>query len=204
MTEAEVSILINGCFGGFGISREGIRWLYDNHRQLAMFDGVDDIDKWSYYDHMDELRVCPELIRAIEEGVDDINFSDDHADLKVTTMPRVYYENDFYEIDEYGGAERLILNINAHELLVRQELYNLAAAAAVKKAEEETTVISCLQHILYGDHDQDMDALEVLRLLVPPSADCTMSKLAQNVQYLPGFGMAFKEGEDEFNQMKHG
>ena len=191
----EVSILINGCYGGFGISREGIRWLYDNHRELAMFDDVDDIEKWSYYNHKDEIRVCPELIRAIEEGVDDINFNGCGAALDVETMPKVYYENDFYDIEEYDGSETLHLNHDAYEL-------SLADAAAVKKTEEEATVISCIQHILYGDHD--MNALELMRLLIPPSADSTVSKCAENVQFLPAIGVAFKEGEEEFNQMKHG
>jgi hypothetical protein len=191
MTEVSI-LLLNRGYNGLCISREGMRWLYDNHRELAMFDGLDDFDKWSYcdyYDHLDELRVCPELIRAHEEGVDDIKFINDwgmYVNVRVETMPKVYYENDFYEIlcRRQSGAEYLCLNHEKREL-------SLAAA-----------VIPCIQHILYGEHD--MDALEMLRLLVPPSADCTMSKLAQNVQYLPGLGVAFKEGEDEFNQMKHG
>ena len=192
---AEVSIITNGCYGGFHVSKEGICWLYKNHPELPMFDTVDDINEWSLYNHIEELRVCPELIRAIEAGVDNINFG---ANLCIETMPKVYYENGFYEIEEYDGLESLSLNIHAAELLVRNELFELSAT---KNTEEGTTVISCLQHIIYADHGGN--TLELLRLLIPPSADCTISKLAENVQYLPGIGKLFKEGEEEFNKMKH-
>lgn len=83
-----MKVIINACFGGFGVSDEWAERLGDV---------ADDID---------ELRYNAELIEAIENGED----VDGHcSNLKVFEIPADCTD---YEINEYDGLESIICVID--------------------------------------------------------------------------------------------
>ena len=81
-----MKMIINRCFGGFGICQEIIDKL--------------GLDAYSYDD--DIIRGNPQLIAMIEAGED---ISDDCAELKVVEIPD---ESTDYYVDEYDGLETVI------------------------------------------------------------------------------------------------
>lgn len=87
-------IVINSCYGGFGISEFAKQEL--EKRNV----------KFNTWDSERELRESPHLINLIEEyGADKI--SGIHADLKIIEIPD---KDDLpeYEIDEYDGMEQIL------------------------------------------------------------------------------------------------
>ena len=86
-----MKVLINKCFGGFGLSKEAI------HRLNKLGFTIDDI--WDI-DHDDKLRADPKLIAVIEElGL--TNSSGDFALLKIVTIP----DDIEFIIENYDGVE---------------------------------------------------------------------------------------------------
>lgn len=83
-----MKIVINGCYGGFGLSKKALGIL-----------GVE--DEYEYYD--DAKRTDTELIKVVEElGKEaDRNFSQ----LTVVEIPD---EATDFEIEEYDGSESVI------------------------------------------------------------------------------------------------
>lgn len=79
-----MKIILNKCFGGFGVSDEALKRL-----------GLTDLSE-------ENLRTSPELISAIESG-EDVN--DDYSELTVINIPDT--ATDHY-VDEYDGLETLI------------------------------------------------------------------------------------------------
>lgn len=79
-----MKIILNKCFGGFGVSDEAMERL-----------GLTELDE-------ENLRTNPELISAIESGE---NVNDDYSDLTVINIPDT--ATDHY-VDEYDGLETLI------------------------------------------------------------------------------------------------
>jgi len=84
-----VKIVINTCYGGFGLSKKaykklGLKW-----------------DGYGYaYDRWDE-RTKPELIKVVEELGSEAN--GEHADLKIVVIP----EDVDWILEEHGGIERI-------------------------------------------------------------------------------------------------
>ena len=87
--ETNVKIVINTCYGGFGLSEKaykklGLKW-----------------DGYGYaYDGWDE-RTNPELIKVVEELGSEAN--GEHADLKVVMIP----DDVDWTFEEHGGIERI-------------------------------------------------------------------------------------------------
>ena len=79
-----MKIIINKCFGGFGVNEEIEEKL-----------GLTEMDE-------EEIRYNPELIALIESGED---VSDEFANLKVVELPDNCTD---YYIDEYDGNESII------------------------------------------------------------------------------------------------
>lgn len=85
-----MKMIINDCFGGFGIRQEILEKF-----KLTMYPEGDDI-----------VRTNPQLIKMIEAGED---ISDDYASLKVVEIPD---ESTDYFLDEYDGLESIIYVLN--------------------------------------------------------------------------------------------
>ena len=83
-----MKMIINVCFGGFGIRDEVMERL-----------GLTSQDS-------EETRTNPNLIALIESGED---VSDEFAELKVVTLPDDCTD---YYIDEYDGNESIIYVVN--------------------------------------------------------------------------------------------
>jgi len=92
--------VVNGCFGGFGVSEQGAEWL------LANGAGTDKVSVTktvhggyaSTYVNVDLLRHDPLLVRMVETLGEKAN--GDHAKLYVREI-----EQPLYRIDEYDGSE---------------------------------------------------------------------------------------------------
>lgn len=84
-------VVINSCYGGFGLSDEA----EDLYRRYSKQDDIDHV----YF--KDASRADPTLIRVIEEiGCDAASKS--HSKLKIITVPD---DVEFWKIMEYDGME---------------------------------------------------------------------------------------------------
>ena len=83
-----MKIILNKCYGGFGISNEALH--------LA---GITDADEWEY----DDLRINPEVIKAVETLGKDAN--DRYSNLVVIEIPDTATD---WEVEEYDGYETMI------------------------------------------------------------------------------------------------
>lgn len=82
-----MKIVINTCFGGFGLSEEAY-----SHMEL----------KWDEYGHGDSLeRTDPKLVECVETLGDKANGR--HASLKVVDIP----DDVEYYIHDYDGVEHI-------------------------------------------------------------------------------------------------
>jgi len=79
-----MKMIINDCYGGFGVRQEVLD-------ELELNDFSEE-----------ELRTAARLIEEIENGKD---VSDDYAELKVVEIPD---ESTDYYLDEYDGLESVI------------------------------------------------------------------------------------------------
>ena len=87
-----MKIILNKCYGGFGISEEAL--------QQA---GITDVDEWED----DDLRINPEVIKAVETLGEDAN--DEYSNLVVVEISD---EATDWEVDEYDGYETMIYVVN--------------------------------------------------------------------------------------------
>ena len=89
-----MKIVLNKCYGGFGISNEfGVDVLGLKLEDTGYFKYLSGIKD-------EEIRVDPRVIKAIEEGQ---NIDGPHAHLEVVEIP----DGAHYVIDEYDGIETL-------------------------------------------------------------------------------------------------
>ena len=87
-----MKIILNKCYGGFGISDEALRMA-----------GITDADEWEY----DDLRINPEVIKAVETLGEDAN--DEYSNLVVVEISDAATD---WEVDEYDGYETMVYVIN--------------------------------------------------------------------------------------------
>jgi hypothetical protein len=84
-----MKIVINGCYGGFGLSEEAL----EEYKQKA---NITDPD--FYYWDID--RTCPILVEMVERMMDD-PIDTPYSNLKVVEIP----DDVEWQIEEYDGAE---------------------------------------------------------------------------------------------------
>jgi len=107
-----MEIILNKCFGGYGISAEAIKLCRDAGATWAQWpnsflpgekyeEGSDEICDRPYvpYEARDSSRTCPILIKLVKDGTTSVN--DRYAKLEVVDIP----EGVAYEISEYDGIE---------------------------------------------------------------------------------------------------
>ena len=108
-----MKIVVNKCFGGFGIShkailryaeikgiklyhkREGCMYYYSK----SPFKKVDQIKNEDHFSNYDIQRDDPVLVQVVEELHDEAN--GDYAKLRITEIP----DGVNWEIDDYDGME---------------------------------------------------------------------------------------------------
>lgn len=95
-----MKILINGCYGGFGISDEAKA---EYERRTG--------EKISY-DCDNDNRYNPILIQIREEFGRD-RFSGDYASIHIKTIDEIY--KDYYTINEYDGIESIEIDYAGYE-----------------------------------------------------------------------------------------
>ena len=96
-------IVINGDYGGFGLSDKAIEWMIDNGLEEDYYEVNPDYRPesiWQNHYYLNSLlpRHHPLLIQAVEKFGEEANGS--AADLKVVEI-----EGNVYRIDEYDGWE---------------------------------------------------------------------------------------------------
>ena len=99
-------VVLNSCYGGFGLSKEAIQMLIDKH-------GLDIDSEYGYVDNEDfgivdeshdAYRMDKRLISVVEElGVD--SSSGDHAALRIVKVPDEVVDVHGGHIDDYDGCE---------------------------------------------------------------------------------------------------
>lgn len=102
-----MKIVINKCWGGFGLSKEarielyklGCEHLTTNTSKPDKFYAAQYDNKNIYDDHNDSDRNCPLLVKVVEELGDKAN--GDYAKLEIIEIPN----NIKWEIDNYDGME---------------------------------------------------------------------------------------------------
>ena len=83
-------IVINTCFGGFGLSEESL----EDYRKRK------NITDENFY-HWDIPRDCPDLVAMVEEGGTDVDGI--YSELKVVDVP----DDVNWYIEEYDGMEHV-------------------------------------------------------------------------------------------------
>lgn len=95
-------VVINKCYGGFGISEKGVEWLLDNGADPTKV-RVEDAGLASRY----KYTICylerhhPLLVKMVE-ALGSEAASGDHARLEIREI-----DQPLYRIDEYDGAESI-------------------------------------------------------------------------------------------------
>ena len=97
---SKYKVVVNGCFGGFGVSAQGAEWLLANGadpEKVSVGQSETAGHTWTYV-QMGLSRHDPLLVRMVETLGERAN--GDHARLYVHEM-----EQPLYRIDEYDGSE---------------------------------------------------------------------------------------------------
>lgn len=93
-------IVINNCYGGFGLSDEAmVKYSELRNLGLVKVDGTFRDTNGDYFGHHDINRADLALIRVVEEMDEDANGP--YAELKIVEIP----DGVEWEIDEYDGQE---------------------------------------------------------------------------------------------------
>jgi len=104
-------IVINGSYGGFGLSAEGMKLLRKKLQESGKIPSEDpeatEEDNAAYRDHIgnqhytDVERDCPELVQVVEELGSKASGS--HAQLHIVEIP----SDVEWQIEEYDGLEHI-------------------------------------------------------------------------------------------------
>ena len=127
-----LSVMVNNCFGGFGLSQEAIAEYYRRTRELAT---------------SSICRHDPVMVQIVREMGHRAN--DRHARVELEDIPAEYA--DFYIIQEYDGRETLV---------IEYDRYKVAMAKMILKNQnlshkERLARISAVLYSTEGDADQD-------------------------------------------------
>jgi len=101
-------VVLNSCYGGFGLSEEAIQMLIDKHGlelDSELDYGYVDNDDFGIEDeNYEAYRMDKRLVSVVEElGVK--KASGKHAELRVVVVPDEVVEVHGWHIDDYDGCE---------------------------------------------------------------------------------------------------
>jgi hypothetical protein len=97
----KVVYVLNGCYGGFGLSPEIVESLKKS--------GLD----CNIYSDSTALRTDPRLVKIVEEEIHELCFNG--TDLEIRYIPREYFESGFWRLEEYDGVESIELDHNGFQ-----------------------------------------------------------------------------------------
>jgi hypothetical protein len=131
-----MKLLINVCYGGFGISNEAIE-LWAKKKNIALTKKTTEYGDYDYYTNGDEIvsendidRDDPTLIEVFEE-LGSERTSGQHGELKLIELP----DGCEYEITEFDGWESISntwINVTVKELIEGLSPDRLEAALNVR------------------------------------------------------------------------
>ena len=105
----EVGIVVNGCYGGFGLSE----WARHQFKDRAREDGY----------IPDPERTDPKLVQMVETHGNKVNGP--YSSLRVEYMPKDYAKKKCYTIEEYDGTESLVLQYDKYKgVRMKEIIYN--------------------------------------------------------------------------------
>lgn len=97
-----MKVVINSCYGGFGLSKDAILWLAERGNKLAieeLKEGNNGFGIYGYDFSNDEMRNNEDLIHVVEFLGDDVNSN--YSKLKIVEIP----DDVEWTIEEYDGNE---------------------------------------------------------------------------------------------------
>jgi hypothetical protein len=113
MTEPNISVLYNACYGGFGISKLALqRYNEKIKEQNPEFTEVE-------YD-FEISRIDPVLVEVFHELGEE--FNDKYSKIKIYNIPAKY--KNFYYIDEYDGKETVDIRFQSYRNYKIQSIVN--------------------------------------------------------------------------------
>ena len=104
-------VVLNSCFGGFGLSKAAIQMLIDKHGLDIDSDYgyVDNDDFGIVDDNMDAYRMDKRLVSVVKKlGVD--KASGDHAKLRIVSVPDDVVDVHGWHISDYDGIDTIHQN----------------------------------------------------------------------------------------------
>lgn len=128
----KVGIVINICYGGFGISE----WARQQFKERARADG---------YIPQPE-RTDEKLIELIEAHGSRVNGL--YSSLIIEYIPNDYYINKCYRIDEYDGSETLVLLHNKYKLKKITEIIQNEKLSESVRIEQTKQLLDLFEEIV--------------------------------------------------------
>ena len=104
-------VVLNSCYGGFGLSKAAIKMLRDKHGLNIFSDHgyVDNDDFGIFDDNRDAYRMDKRLISVVQKlGVD--KASGDHAKLRIVSVPDDVVDVHGWHISDYDGIDTIHQN----------------------------------------------------------------------------------------------
>ena len=101
-------VVLNSCFGGFGLSKAAIQMLRDKHglNIFSDYGYVDNDDFGISDDNRDAYRMDKRLISVVKKlGVD--KASGDHAKLRIVSVPDDVVDVHGWHISDYDGIDTI-------------------------------------------------------------------------------------------------
>ena len=101
-------VVLNSCFGGFGLSKDAVQLLRDKHGLNIFSDHgyVDNEDFGIEDDNMEAYRMDHRLISVVQDlGMDKASGS--HAALRVVKVPDDVVDVHGWHISDYDGCENV-------------------------------------------------------------------------------------------------
>ncbi len=150
--DGKIGIVINNCYGGFGVSIQGFNALKSKGFRFTKPKRSNSIK-----------RTCKKLIELLEDGVENIN--GDYANLKVEYIEKKYTNGSgFWTIDEYDGKEYIVIDENGYEMWSNlRSLYQIHNE--IKKIIE-SNLSDCIKYTkiqtIYQDNQSTMDTTNSL------------------------------------------
>jgi hypothetical protein len=139
LEKGAVPIILNGCYGGFGLSEKACSILKEcKHNENS--------NEWHFRKH--SQRTDPDLVNVVlclGRAADGYN-----ASLEIQYIPREHYLADAYSITEYDGIESLVLHDEKVQLVkANAELAKVKA----ELADTKTRLENALEQIVILDRD---------------------------------------------------
>lgn len=190
--EGLVGIVLNGNYGGFGISAYAVKKLGINDDSskddaASIKEGSDD-DSSVHSGEID--RFNPALVKLVEDENGDGKINGSGADLYVEYIPFEYYEpaildgyswdGEYFRVHEYDGVESIILNKDKMDIIkLLRKIRDV-----VDSGEECEKKIQILEDILN----------------LPEGQEFTIGNIVEHSKFVTGFGEEYFRSKESFEE----